>query len=280
MGEIKFPYAPRTPWPEGFPPVVAHIPYQKLKQHDAYEAAKRGSSSDSALLLTYDLITDKTIEKIRKIFNNRRPRIVAVHAQEAQGRNKIPMAYAEVLGAILNTYTDPGIVQSSIADHSNAASFYHRMVSPPTFDGYVEKEADYFIVDDTCTAGGTLANLRGYIESKGGVIIGISTLAISTPNLEYDISLAEHTFARLKYRHPELDNLCKQEFNYGIECLTEGEAGHFYAAPSTDTIRNRLAEARRDLNVSRNEEADAGASSAPEESHQGFGDDYKVPDGS
>ncbi|WP_298724437.1 phosphoribosyltransferase [uncultured Ferrovibrio sp.] len=227
----------------------------------------------------YDLVTDQAIDKIRKIIKNGQPRIVAVHAQESQGKNKIPMAYAEVLAAILKTYTDPGIVQSVVADHTNAASFYHRMVSPPTFDGYVESGAEYFIVDDTCTAGGTLANLRGYIESRGGIVVGISTLALPTPNLEYDISLAQHTLARLKYRHPELDNLCRQEFNHGIECLTEGEAGHFYAAPSTDTIRNRLAEARRDLNISRNEEADAGTPCPTEEDYTGASHASEISNG-
>lgn len=264
MRGIKTPYAPRKPWPDDFPPVIAHAPYPKLKQHDAYQSAKKGASSESALLIAYDLVSDHAIEKIRKIINRRHPRIVAVHAEESQGRNKIPMAYAEVLATILETDTDPGIVQSTIADHSNAQSIYHRMVSPPLFDGYVEAKADYFIVDDTCTAGGTLANLRGYIETKGGNVIGMSTLAISLAKLEYDIALHYHTLARLKRRHPELDSICHQEFNHGIECLTEGEAGHFYAAPSTDTIRNRLAEARRDLNICGNEEADAGEARAAE----------------
>lgn len=202
------------------------------------------------------------LAKIQKIIGDRAVKIVAVHANEARGRNKIPIAYAEILAANLRACADTGIVQSAIANHSNAASIYHRMVSPALFDGHVEIGTNYLIVDDTCTAGGTLANLRGYIESKGGVVVCISTLAIPTANLEYDISLASNTMARLKYRHPKLDNVCKLEFNYGIECLTEGEAGHFHAAPSIDAIRNRLAAARRDLNISGNEAVDDWASGA------------------
>ena len=120
---------PRTPWLETFPSVVAHAEYRLMKGHSAYDLAKKGKSNQAALSLVYDLINDDAIELIRSQFNDGQTRIVAVHAQEASGRNKIPMAYAEVLARILDLSTDPGIVQSSIANHGGAPSIYHRMMS-------------------------------------------------------------------------------------------------------------------------------------------------------
>jgi hypothetical protein len=196
---------------------------------------------------------DKAMHAIKEQLGDMRPRVVAVHAEEMSGRNKIPMAYGEVLAKILGLDTDPGIVQASVANHSHAPSIYHRFASPPIFAGYVERDARYLVVDDTCTAGGTLANLRGFIEAAGGLVVSMSVLALNNLNQVYDISLTQGTLHQLRKKHPSLDKWWQEEFGYGIECLTEGEAGHLRSAPSFDTIRNRIIEARRDLDVSRDE---------------------------
>jgi hypothetical protein len=193
-----------------------------------------------------------------------KPRIVPVHAEEMGGRNKIPMAYGEVIANVLRLDTDPGIVQSSVANHSNSPSIYHRLVSSPTFSGFVEKGVDYFLVDDTCTAGGTLASLRGFIEGSGGRVALMSVLALNNLNRAYDMSLSETTLLQLRRKHPQLDAWWGEEFGYGIDCLTEGEAGHLRSAPSFDTIRSRIIEARRDLNLNGNEGAPSGAAKETE----------------
>jgi hypothetical protein len=229
--------------------VVGQVPYRRMRGHPAYATAKRGEDSEAALQLVYDCIADEAMRNIQTNLDGRKPRIVAVHAEEAQGRNKIPIAYGEVLAAVIGLDTDPGIVQSSVANHSEAASIYHRFVSQPQFDGYVEKGAEYLLVDDVCTAGGPLANLKGFIEYHGGNVIAMSVLSLGNPRLLYDINLSPPTVRQVSMRHPTLDALWREDFGYGIECLTEGEAGNLRAAPSVDTIRNRLAEARRDLGI-------------------------------
>lgn len=239
---------PRTAWRPDFPPVIVQAEYMEMREHFAYRAAKNGESNEAALSLVSDLLSDNAVENIKFFIRESRPRIVPVHAEEARGRNKIPAAYAEALAEILGLDTDPGIIQSSVANHGGAPSIYHRLVSQPSFAGYVEPQVEYMIVDDNCTAGGTLANLKGFIETNGGIVILMSVLAHRRADRAYYISLANETLARLKYRHRDLDALWREEFGYGIEALTEGEAGHLLAAPSVDTVRNRLIEARRDLN--------------------------------
>jgi hypothetical protein len=177
--------------------------------------------------------------------------VVGVHAEEAVGRNKIPLAYSEVLASILRLRTDPGIVQTTVANHTNAPSIYHRFASPPLFGGYVHAGADYLIVDDTCTAGGTLTNLKGFVESHGGTVVAMSVLSLAQPSRKCEMALATVTHKRLNMRHPALDRYWRESFGYGTECLTEGEAGHLLRAPSADWIRDRLTEARCNLDLSR-----------------------------
>ena len=128
-----------------------------MHDHVAYTAAKAGLDNDAALALVDHCIRDTQVEKIERQIAGKSPRVVAVHAEEANGRNKIPMAYAEILATILELDTDPGIVQANVANHSNAPSIYHRFASQPIFNGYVEAGAEYLVVDDTCTAGGNLS---------------------------------------------------------------------------------------------------------------------------
>lgn len=264
MNLARYPAPPRSPWRRDFPPVVAHANLRDLVEHPSYRLAKHGESNQAALHIVYDLIFDHSISMIERMAPDANTRIVGVHAEESVGRNRIPYAYAEVLAEILGIYTDPGVVQSSVANHGNAPSIYHRLVSQPSFDGYVEPDASYLIVDDTCTAGGTLANLKGFIEHHGGIVVGMSVLALPSRNRQVDISLAETTLKRLQYRHSGLAEFWKQEFGHELNVLTEGEAGHLRAAPSVDTIRNRLIEARRDLNIGGDEEADSGTSTPTE----------------
>jgi len=261
----RYPAPPRTPWRDDFPQVTAQAEYRTMRDHPAYRDAKDGIDSNAALLLVFDLINDQSVEAIAQQIAGRDARIVSVHAEEATGRNRIPLAYAEVLASVLDLTTDAGIVQSSVANHGNAPSIYHRMVSQPSFDGYVESDVNYVIVDDNCTAGGTLANLKGYIETNGGRVICASVLARRSFTNPCYLSLDPVTLRRLNREHGTLDTFWMEEFGNGLDTLTEGEAGHLFAAPSTVTIRNRLAEARRDLGILRNENLDRGATPAADE---------------
>jgi len=50
------------------------------------------------------------------------------------------------------------------------------LVASAIFDGEVQPGAAYVLVDDHIGLGGTLANLRGYGEVRGGSVIAITTL--------------------------------------------------------------------------------------------------------
>ena len=50
----------------------------------------------------------------------------------------------------------------------------------------------------------------------------------------------------------EMDDLCEREFNYGLECFTQAESGHFRKAESAIALRNRIAAAREAGGLSAN----------------------------
>ena len=247
---VPWPHAPRTPWRPNFPEIMAQAGYREMTSHFLYRSAKDGIGSQSALALVLGLMADDAVAAIAKAISGTRPLVVAVHAEEASGRNRIPLAYAEILARLLRLETDPEIVQATVANHTNAPSIFHRLVSPPLFSGPVRPGVDYLIVDDTCTAGGTLANLKGFIEANGGRVVAASVVALAQPSRRCDIGLDAVTLRRLERRHPGLSRYWNEAFGYGTDCLTEGEAGHLLRASSVDWIRDRLAAARRDLDVS------------------------------
>ena len=98
-------------------------------------------------------------------------------------------------------------------------------------------------MDDFIGQGGTLANLKGYIESKGGKVVLATTLtgksysAKLTPSIE--------TILRLRQKHGnELENWWRQTFGYSFEQLTESEARYLERSDDALSIRDRLIAAR------------------------------------
>ena len=133
------------------------------------------------------------------------------------------------------------IVQNNKVGHTRAPAF-QRIVTPATFEGAVEPGAAYVLVNDHIGLGGTLANLRGYVEAHGGEVLAITTLTESRDARR--ISLTPATRDVLWRKHGEdLDQLWRREFGYGLDCLTEVEALQLCRQPSVVAIADFLAKA-------------------------------------
>jgi hypothetical protein len=133
------------------------------------------------------------------------------------------------------------IVQTNKVGHTRAKAF-QRLVTPAFFEGHVEPDANYFLVDDHVGLGGTLANLRGHIELNGGHVIGMTALTESRDGRR--ISLRPATFDMLWDKHGEaLNQLWQDQFGYGIGCLTEVEGQILCRQPTVDAIQDFLAQA-------------------------------------
>lgn len=209
--------------------------------HPDYARAKAGDA-DAALELAIDLLDGNTIHLLRHQIADRPALLLPVIADETTGFNAIPDAMAQVLARALNLPVIAGkIVQTNKVGHTRAPAF-QRLVTPAEFDGEVQPGAAYILVDDHVGLGGTLANLRGYVEAQGGSVIAITTLTESRDARR--ISLRPETRTMLWHRHgDELDQLWQTHFGHGIDCLTEVEALQLCRQPSVAAIEDFLAKA-------------------------------------
>ena len=152
----------RADWGD-FPPAIANGFISSLSSLEGYKEAKAGDTY-SALNLVLRLMKDETIKAVKEKF---KPTIdtliVPIHAEEATGRNKIPLAIAEVLAHRIGCSVYKEIVQTNRVRRTGSNA-NHRLAFPPTFNGKVEAGKNYIIVDDTLTQGGTLASLRDTLK--------------------------------------------------------------------------------------------------------------------
>ena len=232
----------RVPWTPHFPDVVIHTTVGLRDAHPGYARAKSGDP-DAAFELAFDLLNDAAVDYLADVLAGKDVLLLPVVAEETLGFNAIPDAMAQILALDLKTpvVENGEILQINKVGHTRAKAF-QRLVTPADFAGHVVPGANYFLVDDHVGLGGTLANLRGYIERNGGHVIGMTALTESRDGRR--ISLHSATSDMLWEKHGEaLDQLWQTQFGYGIDCLTEVEAQILCRQPSVDAIQDFLAQA-------------------------------------
>jgi hypothetical protein len=231
----------RTPWPRDFPEVIVHTTVTMRDAHPDYQAAKAGDRAP-AVRLACDLIAPAAVERIRRGLAGRQPILVPVRAIEAQGINLIPDAMAHEVGRQLGLPVTTEIIQTNTVGHTRASG-YHRLAFQPTFAGDVERGRTYLAVDDHVGLGGTLANLRGHVETEGGHLVAATTMSASRRSEV--LALRPETLQALREKHGEpLEQLWQDQFGFGLDRLTDAEAGYLLRSPSVDAIRTGMAEAR------------------------------------
>ena len=233
--------AERASW-KNFPKVIRNDDLGTLAKLPGYDAAKQGDP-DQALDLVLNTLHDHTLNEISVTIGTLQPKILPVLSIEESGYNKLPLALAEIISHSLDFEVEIDIIQVNkvLRTNSNAD---HRLTFNPIFSGDVSKNQMYFIVDDTLTMGGTIASLRGYIENRGGITIGAMVLTAHKDALE--IAIKPDMIQNIESKHGHaMNQFFEETFGYGIDKLTQGEAGHVRAATSVDNLRSRIFEARR-----------------------------------
>ncbi len=232
---------PRSPWPPAFPDVVVHGDLKARNSHLSYAAAKAGDPH-AAKTLAEDLLAEGATERLKTLVAGRRPVLLAITAEEVSGFNAIPDAMAQVLAASLGLAAAAGaVVQANKVAHTRADG-WHRLVTPAMFVGAVAAGADYVLVDNLVGFGGTLANLRGFVEQQGGRVLGMTTLTETRDARR--IAIRKETLDMLQSKHgEELEQFWGAEFGYGFDCFTNIEAGYLYRAESVAAIKDRMAQA-------------------------------------
>ncbi len=222
---------------------VIHTTVQARDRFPGYAEAKAGDAA-AALWLADGLLSLGALTDLRALVSRvaQSPILLPVTALETTGFNAIPDAMARVLARHLDWSLSSGkIVQSNKVGHTRARA-YNRLITPAAFVGPVESGAGYVLVDDHVGLGGTLANLKGHIETSGGIVVATTALTESREGRQ--IALRSETLNMLWERHGHsLDTLWKERLGHGLECLTNVEGGILCRELSVDAIRDRMAQA-------------------------------------
>lgn len=231
------------PYPESFPNVIVHTTINNMKIHPSYIAAKNGDVS-AALSLISDVSKKDRIEKLASYY----PDAILIPVHELileNGRyNAIPLVYAEYISDITGHEVCYDIYQKTKASHTNKNAI-ERLINRSQFAGDVKPGKTYIIVDDVITQGGTVSELRSYIENAGGKVACVSTLSFSKFSMVLGIKKETISDIERKFGKDETKRFIK-EFGIGkeIEHLTNGEGKYILSFSSLDRIRDRIFEIR------------------------------------
>jgi hypothetical protein len=231
----------RFAWTECPEIVIATTEEKRVKSHRCYADAKSGDPLAAAVLVR-DICDADYLARLASVFDfARKPCVAAVHAEEAFGRNQIAQALSTFIANQFDIDIESNIVQANIVNHTGANGF-ERLASQALFEGEVDRERSYIMVDDFIGQGGTLANFRGHITSLGGVVLGGT--ALTGKPFSAKIALAVQTLAALRDKHgSSLEDWWQERFGFGFDCLTESEARYLINSPDAYTIRDRIVEA-------------------------------------
>lgn len=233
------PIAPyRQPWQDNFPAVILNAGLGDASKHSSYASAKAGDLK-AAVMLVKDLINPEAVAKLETVIADKKPLLIPVHAEEAISINRIPLAYAMLIGREFGLSVELNIVQAAKVTRTGANGF-SRLAFPPPFAGKPSQSAQYAIIfDDTLTQGGTLANLRGYLGQFNTKTIAASTL--TGKNYSSVLAQTPQTLINLRDKYHELEHWWIRFFGYGFDCLTESEARYLInSKKDADFIRNRI----------------------------------------
>jgi len=234
--------------PECFARVTQLTTIAKMKSHADYKAAKAGDA-EAAARLVRDMMSGKAQQEKIKALAEKHPGaiLVAVHAEERAGKNKIPQAIARHIGEATGLEVDTGIVQSGKVGHAGQDA-WHRLAFRAKFDGEVKPGRKYILVDDVVTGGGTLSELRRHIELNGGKSAGM--LCAGAAQFSTNIALSDKTRLDIenKFGIESLQKFLLEEGIYGgdYQSLTESEARLILGAGTLVKARDRIAEARQE----------------------------------
>ena len=236
---------PRVAW-KAFADAVLLASESRTKRHPEYPRAKAGDAVAAANLVN-GLVDQAGIAAVRSLVSEAsgsgEPVLVSAAAYEREGFNAIPAALAKLLSERLGAPFDTTVVQTNVVSHTGADG-YGRLARQAAFEGEVKKEREYVMVDDFIGQGGTLANLRGWIEKQGGKVVG--AVALTGKPYSARLTPSQEQLHELRQKHGrDFEKWWRENFGHPFDCLTQSEARYLARSPDVDTIRNRLAAAVR-----------------------------------
>lgn len=226
----------------------------QLKAHANYAAAKAGDQW-AAIELISDISAplEERVADAARAGNWPQPLIyVAPHAREARGDNAIPQVLAvslsfnvavalgfDVEKAERQTHVDQHIVQTTKVYHTGADAM-ERLIARASFQGQVRRGANYVLVDDVATLGGTLCDLADYIRRGGGNVVAAVVLVNASRSGK--LAPAQKIVQRLE---ENFGHVIRETFRIEPPALTADEAYYLLGFRTAEEIRGRSAKAQQ-----------------------------------
>lgn len=242
----------RTPWPNNFPPVFVSAAWNAdtrvrgpiLPDQPGYWPAKTKRNVRAAAEVCDSVVQEDTLTAIYELCHRADPIIVSPAMSPQESQNALAIGYGAWLENELGWPHRLRIFQKKSVSRDFNTDGWFRLVHNPEFYGEVAAGRNYIIADDVFTMGGTLASVRGFIESQGGRVICCTALASGDGN-HVPIALEAETLYRLSGQcGGALNSACLDELGYELECLTEAEGGFLRRCASLDAFRKGVDGAR------------------------------------
>lgn len=209
-------------WKDDFPDLISHKIYREVKKTEELENLRLSAKSgdiDAAVELVNKIVNPETIVNLKEKYPD--AIICPVIALEKSGTNKLPFAYANYFHE--NGFEIETHIFQNVKTYHTGDNTLKRIENRVRFIGEVQKGKDYILIDDHVDFGGTLRDLKDYIETNGGKVVAFSSLTSINQNVR--ISLSKETIHELEKYGDKLDDTLKYfgvtDNKYG---LTESEA--------------------------------------------------------
>jgi hypothetical protein len=234
-------------WPDGFPRAVIHTTTPMMQRHTDYRAAKDDGDYAAAQRLVKDLVkVDRAKEIGRRYPGAILVPVIEWEAANKEGRvNMIPLAYAFRLAELTGLDLTTDIVNMSKGERTGKDAMA-RILFRPAFIGAVAPNRDYILVDDAITQGGTMAELRHFIDNAGGTVVLSTSLTAQKDSTQ--IAPREGTLAELQKKFdPEKARQILADFDIAgdLAALTEGEAKYLAKFASLESFAGKADERLR-----------------------------------
>lgn len=236
------------PWPASFPDIAWHVTVEAMHRHPDYAAAKAGDKL-AAARLARDLVVPEKVAWLARTYPD--CTLVPVHAEEASGRNAIPVAFAKLLADLSGMQLFTDIVQANTRGATGQDALY-RFAFRARFDGQIPAESKCILIDDLRSMGGTFSDMRNHVEASGASVLAMMTLAYDprrAPGGKVRIASTSDRWQALdsKFGLASLSAVLHELNIYtDARALTAGEARYLLDVwPSVDAFRAAIVARRR-----------------------------------
>jgi hypothetical protein len=213
-------FSRRTASGNQVPDAVVSLRLADLNNHPEYQMAKAGDVH-AALMVAEDLVKPDLVDKVKAMADGKPATLVPVASVESTGRNKIPLALAEVLADRTGLEAERDIVQANSPKRTSMDGL-DRLLAPPVFDGEVQPGGRYILVDDAITQGGTFAALASHIHDNGGQVVGV--VALTGKQYSAKIAPSPELLGQIREKYADVEPQFRAATGYGFDALTESEA--------------------------------------------------------